>query len=59
MYFDRWCYSREVASNLEKLRQDIFIKEFKRFYNDIKTYLEEQKVENLQKHTAVMLIILQ
>ena len=93
MYFDRWCNSREVGTELQKLRQVILIEEFKRcvcnwqecvgrpgisvskpFYqnqygftlvtspctffsyrpitsshNDIKTYLDEQKVENLQK----------
>ena len=30
MYFDRWCNSREVGTELEKLRQVILIVEFKK-----------------------------
>ena len=50
VYFDRWCNSREVDTDFEKLRQVILIEEFKRCVrDDIKTYLDEQKVENLPK----------
>ena len=50
MYFDRWCNSREVGTDFEKLRQVILIEEFKRCVrDDIKTYLDEQAVENLAK----------
>ena len=50
VYFDRWCNSREVGTDFEKLRQVILIEEFKRCVrDDIKTYLDEQKVENLAK----------
>ena len=53
MYFDRWCNSREVGTDFEKLRQVILIEEFKRCVrDDIKTYLDEQKVENLAKAAA-------
>ena len=53
MYFDRWCNSREVGTDFEKLRQVILIEEFKRcIRDDIKTYLDEQKVENLAKAAA-------
>ena len=46
VYFDRWCSSREVGTDFEKLRQIILIEEFKRCArDDIKTYLDEQKVE--------------
>ena len=39
MYFDRWCNSREVGTDFEKLRQVILIEEFKRCVrDDIKTY---------------------
>ena len=42
MYFDRWCNSREVDTDFEKLRQVILIEEFKRCVrDDIKTYLDE------------------
>ena len=44
VYFDRWCNSREVGTDFEKLREVILI--------DIKTYLDEQKVENLAKAAA-------
>ena len=54
VYFDRWCNSREVGTDFEKLRQVILIEEFKRCVrDDIKTYLDEQKVENLAKAAAV------
>ena len=50
MYFDRRCNSREVGTDFEKLRQVILTEEFKRCdCDDIKTYLDEQKVENLAK----------
>ena len=53
VYFDRWCNSREVGTDFEKLRQVILIEEFKRCVrDDIKTYLDEQKVENLAKAAA-------
>ena len=53
VYFDRWCNSRKVGTDFEKLRQVILIEEFKRCVrDDIKTYLDEQKVENLAKAAA-------
>ena len=53
VYFDRWCNSREVGTDFEKLRQVILIEEFKRCVRDnIKTYLDEQKVENFAKAAA-------
>ena len=53
MYFDRWCHSRKVGADFKKLRQVILIEEFKRcVHDDIKTYLDEQKVENLAKAAA-------
>ena len=53
VYFDRWCNSREVGTDFEKLRQVILIEEFKRCVrDDIKTYVDEQKVENLAKAAA-------
>ena len=53
MYFDRWCNCREVGTDFEKLRQVILIEEFKRFVcDDIKTYLDKEKVENLATAAA-------
>ena len=53
VYFDRWCNSREVGTDFEKLRQVILIEEFKRCVrDDIKTYLDEQKLEHLAKAAA-------
>ena len=53
VYFDRWCNSREVGTDFEKLRQVILIEEFKRCVrDDIKTYLDEQKAENMTKAAA-------
>ena len=53
VYFVRWCNSREVGTDFEKLRQVILIEEFIRCVrDDIKTYLDEQKVENLAKSSA-------
>ena len=53
VYFDRWCNSMEVGTDFEKLRQVILIEEFKMcVHHDIKTYLDEQKLENLAKAVA-------
>ena len=48
--FDRWCYSKKVNKDFEKLRQLILIEEFKRripFH--MKTFIDEKQVENLQQ----------
>ena len=34
VYFDRWCYSKEVGTDFEKLRQIIWIEELKRCVRD-------------------------
>ena len=48
--FDRWCTSKEVAKDYEKLRQMILVEEFKNCLPDnIKTYIEERKTEDLQQ----------
>ena len=58
MYFGRWCNVRGVDRDIEKLRQVILIKEFKRRVRDdsgdIKTHLDEQIVENLQKQQLMI-----
>ena len=47
--FDRWCSSKKIGSNLEKLRQLMLVEEFKRCINsDIKSFLDEKQVETLE-----------
>jgi len=47
--FDRWCTSKEVEKEYEKLRQMILLEEFKSCLPDnMKTYIEEQKADSLQ-----------
>ena len=47
MDFERWCNSREVCTDFERLRQVILIEELKRcIHDDIKPYLDDQKVED-------------
>ena len=50
LLFDRWCHSKKVNMDFEKLRQLILIEEFKRripFH--MKTFIDEKQVENLQQ----------
>ena len=48
--FDRWCHSKKVNKDFEKLRQLILIEEFKhRIPFHMKTYIDEKQVENLQQ----------
>ena len=47
--FDRWCSSKEIGSDHEKLRQLMLVEEFKRCINsDIKSFLDEKQVETLE-----------
>ena len=47
--FDRWCSSKKIGSDHEKLRQLMLVEEFKRCINsDIKSFLDEKKVETLE-----------
>ena len=46
--FDRWCSSKKVGSDHEKLRQLILVEEFKWCINsDVRAFLNEKEVENL------------
>ena len=48
--FDRWCHSKKVNKDFEKLRQLILIEEFKRripFH--MKTFIDEKQVETYNK----------
>ena len=47
--FDRWCSSKKIGSDHEKLRQLMLVEEFKRCtYSDIKSFLDEKQVETLE-----------
>jgi len=48
--FDRWCASKEVSGDFEKLRQLILLEDFKDCLpTEIKTYLDEQRVDSLHQ----------
>ena len=52
--FDRWCSSREVNEDYGRLRQLLLVEEFKRCLSgDLKTHLDEQKVNDLQEAASV------
>ena len=45
--FDRWCFSKKVGSDHEKLRQLMLVEEFKWCINsDVRAFLNEKEVEN-------------
>ena len=47
--FDRWCSSKKIGSDHEKLRQLMLVEEFKKCINsDIKSFLDEKQVETLE-----------
>ena len=47
--FDRWCSSKKIGSDHEKLMQLMLVEEFKRCINsDIKSFLDEKQVETLE-----------
>ena len=48
--FNRWCHSKEVDKDFEKLKQMGSLEEFKdKVRPDIRSHLDEQKVEELEK----------
>ena len=48
--FNRWCTSQQIGDSFERFNQLILLEEFKRCVPaTIKTYLEEQKVSELEK----------
>ena len=50
VFFDRWCTSKEIGSDYDRLRQLVLIEEFKRcIYDDLKTYLDEKKVDTVHE----------
>ena len=54
LIFNRGYHSKEVGQDFEKLKQMVLLEEFKdKVWPDIRSHLEEQKVEELEK-AAVM-----
>ena len=48
--FDRWCCSKKIDQNYDKLRQLALVEEFKRcIQSDVKTFLDEKQVETLEE----------
>ena len=48
--FDRWCCSKKIDQNYDKLRQLMLVEEFKRcIQSDVKTFLCEKQVETLEE----------
>ena len=47
--FDRWCCSKKIDQNYDKLRQLVLVEEFKRcIQSDVKTFLDEKQFETLE-----------
>ena len=52
--FNRWCHSKEIGHDFKKLKQMVLFEEFKdKVRPDIRSHLDEQKVEELEK-AAIM-----
>ena len=48
--FDRWCCSKKIDQNYDKLRQLMLVEEFKScIQSDVKTFLDEKQVETLEE----------
>ena len=48
--FDRWCCSKKIDENYDKLRQLMLVEEFKRCIQSyVKTFLDEKQVETLEE----------
>ena len=48
--FDRWCCSKKIDQNYDKLKQLMLVEEFKRcIQSDVKTFLDEKQVETLEE----------
>ena len=42
--FNRWCHSKEVSQDFEKLKRTVLLEEFKdKVWPDIRSHLDEQK----------------
>ena len=55
--FDRWCCSKKIEQNYDKLRQLVLVEEFKRcIQSDVKTFLDEKQVETLEEAALWLMI---
>ena len=53
--FNRWCHSKEVGQDFEKLKHMVLFDEFKdKVRPEVRSHLDEQKVEELEKEAALM-----
>ena len=56
--FDRWCCSKKIDQNYDKLRQLILVEKFKRcIQSDVKTFLDEKQVETLEEVWLMITIL--
>ena len=54
VYFERWCTSRSVGADYEKLRELLLVEEFKRCTkDDIRSYLNEKEVDTLKQAAKI------
>ena len=54
VYFERWCTSRSVGADYEKLRELLLVEEFKRCTkDDIRSYLNEKEVDTLDQAAKI------
>ena len=52
--FDRWCCSKKIDQNYDKLRQLMLVEEFKRcIQSNAKTFLDEKQVETLEEAASL------
>ena len=53
--FNRWCHSKEVGQDFEKLKQMVLLEEFKdKVWPDTRSHLDEQQVEELEKYVCTL-----
>ena len=51
--FNRWCHSKEVGQDFEKLKQMVLLEEFKdKLRPDIRSHLDEQKSREAGKSSS-------
>ena len=56
---NRYCHSKEAGQDFEKMKQMVLLEEFKdKVRPDIRSHLDEQKVEELEKAEIMLMIML-
>ena len=57
--FNRWFHSKEIGQYFKKLKQMVLLEEFKdKVRPDIRSHVDEQKVEELEKAAIMVMIML-